>query len=362
MIIFRYLVKQVMSSTLAVSFALLMIVFSGRFVKYLAQVASGEISGDILWQVMFYRMPGFLELILPLGFFLSLILVYGRMYIDSEMTALFAGGMSRNYIFFINGLMSVFMLFVVLVITTLITPVGLQKFDELWKNPENFRGLSTLIEGRFQKNRGTPWVSYTERLNVDKTAMENVFLAHIDQDSDHSSTLVIADRGRIVEENKGRYIEFEDGYRYEGKPGSLEFQITKFDRFGQLIRESTRTNTVNQPEVLSTKQLWVSGEREQLAIFHWRIGVPLSVPIMSLIALSLSKTDYRRGRFFKLIPALILYLLYVFLLGAAKNMLAEGSIPMILGCWWLHFIFLSIALSLWFWPTLQKQFFSFKKM
>src|SRR5690554_7421409 len=45
---------------------------------------------------MGYRFPGFLELILPLGLFIGILLAYGRMYLESEMTVLFACGVSER--------------------------------------------------------------------------------------------------------------------------------------------------------------------------------------------------------------------------------------------------------------------------
>ena len=74
MIIFRYLAREVLITMTAVSASLLFIFMSGRFVKYLAEAAAGEISGDILFSIMLFRMPAFLELILPLGFFLGILL------------------------------------------------------------------------------------------------------------------------------------------------------------------------------------------------------------------------------------------------------------------------------------------------
>lgn len=56
---------------LAVSGILLLVFMSGRFIKYLAEAAAGELAGDVLFQIMAYRFPGFLELILPLGFSLA---------------------------------------------------------------------------------------------------------------------------------------------------------------------------------------------------------------------------------------------------------------------------------------------------
>ena len=93
-IVFRYLTRQVIISMLAVSGILLLVFMSGRFIKYLADAAAGELAGDVLFQIMAYRFPGFLELILPLGFFIGILLAYGRMYLESEMTVLFACGVS----------------------------------------------------------------------------------------------------------------------------------------------------------------------------------------------------------------------------------------------------------------------------
>lgn len=50
----------------------------------------------MLFLIMGYRMPGFLQLILPLGLFLGILLAYGRLYLDSEMTVLSATGMSKS--------------------------------------------------------------------------------------------------------------------------------------------------------------------------------------------------------------------------------------------------------------------------
>ena len=73
MLIFRYLARDLLSSTFAVCTVLLLVILSGRFVKYLAQAAAGELDAGILLAVIGYRLPGFLELILPLAFFLGIL-------------------------------------------------------------------------------------------------------------------------------------------------------------------------------------------------------------------------------------------------------------------------------------------------
>ena len=87
-IIYRYLSSQLLSSTLAVAFVLSIIIFSGRFLGYMAEAASGKIEGWAVFLVLLYRLPEFMTLILPLSLFLGILLSYGRMYIDYEMIVL----------------------------------------------------------------------------------------------------------------------------------------------------------------------------------------------------------------------------------------------------------------------------------
>ena len=95
MIIYRYLAKEVLASMFAVSAILLLIIISSRFVHYLAEAAAGTLDASVLFTLMGFRMPSFLELILPLGFFIGILLAHGRLYVESEMTVLHACGMSE---------------------------------------------------------------------------------------------------------------------------------------------------------------------------------------------------------------------------------------------------------------------------
>ena len=57
--------------------------------------AEGRLDVELLSAVLLYRLPGFLELIIPLGLFIAVLLVFGRMYIDNEISVLMASGISR---------------------------------------------------------------------------------------------------------------------------------------------------------------------------------------------------------------------------------------------------------------------------
>ena len=83
-------------TTVLVTFILVMVLVSGRFIKYLAEAAAGQIAADALFLVMAFRLPEFLQMILPLSLYIAILLVLGRMHMDNEMVVLRAQTVSRR--------------------------------------------------------------------------------------------------------------------------------------------------------------------------------------------------------------------------------------------------------------------------
>ena len=75
--------------------------------------------------------------------------------------------------------------------------------------------------------------------------------------------------------------------------------------------------------------------------------------VVTLLAVPLSRVNPRQGRFLKLLPAILLYMAYLSVLIAARGQLDKGKIPMALGLWWVHGIFLSVGLLLLYWEPLR---------
>ena len=78
----------------AVAGILLLVIMGSRFIRYFSDAAEGDIPVTILGSLMVFHLPGFMELVLPLAFFLGILLAYGQMYMNSEITVMVACGMS----------------------------------------------------------------------------------------------------------------------------------------------------------------------------------------------------------------------------------------------------------------------------
>lgn len=353
--IFRYLFREVSSSFAAVSFIILLIFLSSRFIKYLARAANGSMSSDILLWIMLYRLPGFVEMILPIGFFVGVLLACGRLYVDSEMIVLQACGMSKTQLLKkIVGPAAVVMVLVAL-LTCWLTPMGERKYHQLLNNPENFSGISTLVEGGF-KTLGGDTVLYTGDLSRDKTQLQDVFVfRHLGADQDNQISIIRADSAQIKSLSpQQRWVELNNGVEYTGNPSALKFSIASYSLYQQTVDVAEQKEAeINEVGAKSTWQLRESNHAKEVAAFHWRLSFPLLVPIIGILAFALSETSHRRGRYAKMLPGVILYMVYFGLLLAVRSEVEKARMQVI-GLWAVHLLSFIVALAVLYFADLKR--------
>lgn len=355
-IIFRYLTRQVLVSMFAVSGILLLVFMSGRFIKYLADAAQGEIAADVLFAIMAYRFPGFLELILPLGLFIGILLAYGRMYLESEMTVLFACGVSERQIMRQTLGASLVVMLAVAFMSLYLSPWGMQQVQRIFNEQYKMTEFEMLAPGRFQSLRSGERVTYTEALSDDKRELRGVFIAQPDPQGE-GVALISAERGtQIIDEATGsRFLVLHEGTRTEGRPGEQDYRVVEFEAYGLRIAENRLAQEKRIKEAVSTRELMASTDPEERALLHWRISLPLIVPVVTLLAIRLSRVNPRQGRFFHLLPAMLIYIAYLGLLIVARDALANQTMPEWLGLWWVHVLFLGILLLLHLVPEIRRK-------
>jgi lipopolysaccharide export system permease protein len=189
--------------------------------------------------------------------------------------------------------------------------------------------------------------------------MQSVFLSQRSREEDGAirMTVTVAEEGEVLfdPETGARYLELRNGYRYDGYPGDLDYQIVSFDRFGELIPEPEGgIRTADPVDGRPTRKLLQSDRAEDRAALQWRLSIPIMVPIVALMAMCLSRTDHRRGRYVKMAPAFLIYLGYLMLLANARSKIEEGE-SMAGGMLWVHLLFLVVALAMLYGPTLLQR-------
>lgn len=369
MLVFRYLTREVIANMLAVTFVVLLIIMSGRFVRHLDQAATGHISAEVVFYLILFRLPNFIGLILPLGFFIGILLAYGRLYVESEMVVLSTSGMSPSRLLAYTSVPAIVLMSYMAFNALYLSPTGESKVQKILADPETSESLGVLLPGEFRTFNSERQVAYVESLYRDKTRMKTVFLSSAKErePGEHFPrvSLVVAQSGRIVLQGSPpeRYMELYDGYQYEGAPGVLDFQVAQFDTYG--VRISDRRSALARREerdAVPTSALYRSDKPGYQATLQWRLSLPLLIPVVTLLALSLSRTNPRAGRYVKLFPAVLLYVGYLVSLNAARGAVENETLSPAIGLWPVHVAFFTLGLLMYYghiWlfqlaPTLRK--------
>ncbi len=354
MIIYRYLAKEVLSSMFAVSFVLLLIIFSARFVKYLAEAAAGKLDAGVLLTLMAYKSLGFLELILPLGLFIGILMSYGRLYLESEMTVLFACGLSDKQLLGYTLFTSFAVALLVAFLGMYLGPHGVNASEKLLAEQRNRTDFETLKPARFNHLDGGKGVSYAESISKDKKELNNVFIAELTRNSEKGvPTILMAESGEtIIDTGFGqKYLLLKNGKQYKGRPGGVDYEVVEFEELYQLLPEPDYSITKRKAtDGMSTRELYEDGSDSASAALQWRLSLPVLVMIVGFLAVPLSRTQPRRGRYGKLLPAILIYIFYLVFLNAARGVIDNGSAPIVGLLWWTHGIFLMLAIFLYHAP------------
>ncbi len=346
MIILRYLTREVLQTTFAVTSVLLVIIMSGRFIKYLAEAAAGKMDPDVLLAIMFYRLPGFVELILPLGFFVSILLAYGRLYTDSEMTVLFSCGVSRRKLIAWTYLPATLVALLIAGLSLWLTPLGLYEAEKILEQQKSRNDFETMQPARFQLSRQKNLVSYAESITDDQARLESFFMANMGVSAEEPLMTLRAETAEYLQANdiEGRYLMLKNGVRHEGRPGDKNYRVTEFEEFSQYVDPPSEiVLTRNEANLLPTGELLGSSLPDHQAAFQWRLSSPLVVMIITLIGVLFSHTNPRRGRYAMLFPAILLYLIYLVLLNAVRGAIEEQRFSPVIGLWSIHFIFIVLG-------------------
>lgn len=350
MIIRRYISLQVLGATAAVTLVLTVILMSGRVIKYFGQAADGRLDVSLLSAVLLYRLPGFLDLIIPLGFYVAILLTLGRLYLDNEMAVLSASGVSRAQ------LVGYLMLPILVVMGTVsgtslwLSPAGGAASDQLFAEQAKRHSFDMVRPGRFQFLGDR--LLYVASLSVDKQQLQDVrlFEQKKREEGKPAQLILVQARAAHAETNEAtgeRFLVLENGRRHELGVGEAAARELRFEQYRFLLPTTTALAPLSRMSSYSTPDLYQESRqsREALAEWLWRISLPLFVPTAALLAFALSRVNPRQGRYLKLLPAILLYMGYVVSIGASRNLIEKGKAGEAL-IWSVHLAWFVLALLL----------------
>lgn len=347
MLIFRYLAKEVFITLIALTSILLLIFLSNQVVLYLNRAASGALPGMLVLKLMMLEMPNLLSLLLPLGFYVALLLAYGRLYADSEMIVLQACGYGSRQLL-THSLTMALGVMLITAVMMLASPMIARQRVQLLQTSGIQTLIQTIMPGRFRAMQDGQQVFYVEAMNRNHSKAKNIFLARlVRKDQEMQWDILWADQAwLVVDKNHEDFLILKNGRKYQGRPGQSNYQVARFQEYrARLPHPEFHQN--NDIRAIDFGRLWRETSNPQKAAeLQWRFSVPAMVIILTLLAVPLSRANPRSGKYANLLPAIVLYIIYANFMFVARDWMAAGKTPLWLGMWWLHVIFIGIGLSL----------------
>jgi len=345
LIIRWYLIKEVVKTFLAVFLVIFLILLSTQLLRVLSAVSEGKITLDLLFVLLGLTNIQSMAMVFPVTLFLSIILALSRFYKDSEMIAMWACGISPKTI--LGSLLPVIFIFVVIemLFALHISPWANGQMTKVRNHVKLNADVDVLDSGRFNIFANGERVIYVENI-TDEGVLKHVFLR---VRKGKNSSVVYADKAYIKTDDVSgvRYIVFMQGRRYDGQPGSDNYRVISFKEYGVIVEnKALKAIKYDLDEQSFNYLLEQENNIQATAEIQWRISLVLSLFILALLAIPISKSSPRKGRFAKVIPAILVYFLYSNMFGIAQKFVKKGEISPLIGVWWVHILFLLLFLYL----------------
>lgn len=395
MILRRYMTRQVASTTALVLGFLVVMMLGGRLIRYFGIAAEGRLDISLLFTIIGYNLPYFLELILPLAFFIALMLVFGRLYVDQEMAVINASGVSRGRL---ARLMTplILALFVGEAALSIVgKPWGVRSSEAVWQQQALTSAFDLIRPNEFISSGN--YHLYVGSLSDDKKKLQDVILIQseptpkgnagksadmnntIDQETADQmgisdmpkdiinrdakdiskDTITLAKRAEQVNTGNSGVTQLDlfQGRRYEVGAGSLKYNQVAFDRYRITLTESSQeVITEDNIETQAIGPLWqaATGDaqtstnnalRAAQGELGYRLALPWLMIIAPMLAVPLAQVRPRQGRWLRLFPSILLFVSCALGIISLKNAVSKGSISV----WayaWLVLGFMALALYL----------------
>ena len=353
LIIRRYIYREILHKLLWIAALLFLIVMTDKLVDYLADAASGRIPGSFVFRFMWLKVLSMQPEILPLILFLSVTLAFSRMNQDNELAVLAATGIGKWAQMKI--VVRFMLLFCVLAGTVafIAAPWAKIKIATLKAQAWQEANISGITPGKFKELSGGKGIVYVEELSLDKRSMNKVFFQTLHGKS--GNVLMSAGARLEVDKKSGdRFIVFDKGRRYQGRPGMLDYKVTEYEKYGVLIEAGEKKTGLTSPESLPTLELLTASRTDQMAELQWRFSAVFACILLALLGVLLNQYPFGQKPFTLMLLGILVYFVYHNLLGISKTLLEKGKLSPYLGLWWVHVLLLAVILVIYYVPQIMR--------
>ena len=339
----RYILRETFVAWLVVTLALFVIFMGNQFAEILDDAASNQIPKAAVLSILRLTSLQYITILVPIGFFLGIMLSLARLNRDSEMVVMASCGVGSIQLLRPISILAFFLAISLTWLSLVSTPNASRQIEEIKSQAREDLQIGILEPGVFISPDSGETIIYAKDVKDDE--MYDVFIQYKDGDR---VIVIRAERGERRQKNMSDEVVFVlyNGRRYEGVPGEENYRIIEFQEHGMPVVIGQPVEQEIPVATKSLESLLGSYKPEDRAELQWRLSAPLSLFVLSVIAVPLSRSRPREGRYARLGVGILVYIIYANMLNIARSMVARDEVPQWLGMWWVHVILGLVGLGL----------------
>jgi lipopolysaccharide export system permease protein len=352
LIIDRHLVRQVALPFFSVLAVLLAIFVGYSLSRFLTQADAGLLNTDEVVRLTFLKVLIALEVLLPIGLYFGLMLGLGKLHNDSEIVALHAGGVSEARLVWPVVALAIPLALGIAVLSFYVRPWAYAQTYEMLAIAEASSDIDRIKAGQFYLTRKTVVSSNNATIGEPVAAQagnnsdERERAIFIEKISPQQSLEHIFNRTRIGDELQvissltGTLVEHP-----EAEFHSLELEnarifkrvddgpdlMARIEHFKMRVANELPAAPAYKAKAVASTALAISPNPKDQAEYQWRLSTPVTTLLLALLAVPLSRSQPRRGRYARLLLAFVIYAVYYNLIEVSQTWVKQQTATSI---WW----------------------------
>jgi lipopolysaccharide export system permease protein len=330
LLIERYIIAEIRRPVTVMVGILTFVFASYSAERYLTQAANGTLALQAVLDMVVYKVIIALEMLVPVALYASVAIALGRLYHDSEVTAILASGASPLRLYRAIALISLPIAIAVTVLSVYGRPWAYTQTYRLEQESRTDLDVNHLLPHRFNLNQDNGRMILAERIDHATGTLENALI----YDPGEGKTRIFrSNTASVVDPNPDDpIVAMTTGTSYSLEHKGIKDVTSVFTNM-RLHLKPIEPEPDNKRKSTSTALLSVSAVPQDKAELQWRLTRGVSAILLALLAVPLSRTAPRKGRFSTLLPIATLFAVIFYAGNICRTLVGNTSLPMIPGVW-----------------------------
>jgi lipopolysaccharide export system permease protein len=350
--LYAYVFKEIPPPFLVGMGAFTFVLLMGKFLKLAEMVVEkGVPLGNVLRMVL-YLLPSFWLFTIPMALLLAVLLAFGRLSGDSEVTAMKSCGIS------LYGLLPPPLAFsslacaACLAVTIWGVPWGNTSFKQLLMDIAQ-ASAGVVVKEKVFNDAFPGLVIYADTLNPKGQTMGGVII-HDERDPREPAT-IFARSGAMLTDTRAHTMEFHlsDGSIHRGAPGGA-YRMIDFQEYNLRVALGSGGPTLYRAEgdmtldeLVHPAPIFDAKTRMTMLLeYHSRLALPFACIVFTLLAMPLGIQNRRSGKAGGFSLSIGVLLLYYIVLSAFRTLGDKALLAPFWACWSPNLIFLILGIYL----------------